>query len=58
MLIIDSDFYILHDNYVAGKFGKELRLKEMNMFLESSYGKQELYLTVELVNISEMPWND
>ena len=42
----------MHDNYIMGEFGKELRLKEMKLFLQKPYNNQERYLTVEVVNAS------
>lgn len=54
-LIVDHDYYIFHNNYVRGKFGKELRFKEMKMYhlnVDGEYSGMRKYLTVERMNES------
>lgn len=54
-LIIDNDYYIFHNNYVRGRFGKELRFKEMKLYtlnVDGEYSAMRKYLTVERINTS------
>ena len=56
-LRVDNDFYIFHNNYVRGHFGKDARFKEMRMYLldvNSEYSGDRKYLTVEHVNTSDV----
>ena len=55
-LIIDHDYYIFHNNYVRGRFGKELRFKEMKQYtlnVDGEYSGMRKHLTVERMNESE-----
>lgn len=54
-LIVDNDYYIFHNNYVRGRFGKELRFKEMKLYtlnVDGEYSAMRKYLTVERINTS------
>ncbi len=55
-LIIDNDYYIFHNNCVRGRFGKELRFKEMKLYnlnVDGEYSAMRKYLTVERINTSD-----
>ena len=55
-LTVDHEYYIFHNNYVRGRFGKELRFKEMKMYnlnVNGEYSGMRKYLTVERMNESE-----
>ncbi|KAK8819264.1 hypothetical protein WA577_003730 [Blastocystis sp. JDR] len=50
----NSPCVILHNNYVRGEFGKELRFKEMGLFsmdLNGEYSADRRYLTVECLDM-------
>ena len=52
----DSDYYIFHNNYVRGRFGKQLRFKEMKLYgldVNGEYSAVRKYMTVERVNTSQ-----
>ncbi len=54
-MIVDNDYYIFHNNYIRGRFGKELRLKEMKLYtlnVDGEYSAMRKYLTVERINTS------
>lgn len=54
-MIVDNDYYIFHNNYVRGRFGKELRFKEMKLYtlnVDGEYSAMRKYLTVERINTS------
>lgn len=46
---------MFHNNWVRGRFGKELRFKEMKMYnlnVDGEYSGMRKYLTVERMNES------
>ena len=50
---VDDTFFIFHNNYVRGKFGKELRFKEMKLYaldVNREYSGVRAYLTVERID--------
>lgn len=52
---LDSSFFMFHNNFVRGRFGKELRFKEMKMYnlnVDGEYSGMRKYLTVEMMNES------
>ena len=54
-MIVDNDYYIFHNNYVRGRFGKELRFKEMKLYtlnVDGEYSAMRKCLTVERINTS------
>ncbi|KAM7455148.1 putative transferase [Blastocystis sp. subtype 1] len=56
-MIVDNDYYIFHNNYVRGRFGKELRFKEMKLYtlnVDGEYSAMRKYLTVERINTSRI----
>lgn len=55
--MLDSTYFIFHNNWVRGKFGKELRFKEMKMYhldVDGEYSGMRKYITVERINESNL----
>lgn len=53
MLYLDNDAFILHNNFIKDRFGKELRFKEMKLYeldLNQEYSGIRKYITVEGMN--------
>ena len=50
----DCPFYMFHNNFVRGKYGKDLRFKEMGLYsidFNGEYSENRRYLTVEKLGI-------
>ena len=49
-LHIDNSDFIFHNNFIRGRFAKELRFKEMKLYscdINGEYSGEQKYMTVE-----------